>query len=242
MLQTTRPVRSDYNKIANRGKLRKSGQGRIKGLPALQEWKNERYSFLQSQESQESQGTGVLGGVAAFTDRESNKGPDEERGHESSSSATRKEMPEPFTSLTSPPQICRTKKRTRDKDKEEKESHFNDLISVMKELVSHFVSQQASTSIHDRAWESFFMWLNDFTHRMPRTNWREFQQKTLAFSMEFTPAESPPPNPARPRIQSASSQPQQPMDPPPRPPGPSGTSYIDLLHTIPQQMVSTLLL
>ena len=47
------------------------------------------------------------------------------------------------------------------------------------------------------------------------------------------------------------SQPQHPMYPPPRPAGPSGTTYVDLSQpqqymaqgpTIPQQMVSTLLL
>ena len=127
-------LRTDYNKIANRGKVGKSGSGKQKGITALQKWKPERYSFLQHYYKQghkaakESQDTGVLGGAAASSDHESDEDLDEERAHESSSSmctAARKGTPEHFGSLTSPPPIHRSKKRTRYKDKEEKESHFN---------------------------------------------------------------------------------------------------------------------
>ena len=37
---------TDYKKIANRGKLGKSGQVQSKNLTALEKWKHERYSFL----------------------------------------------------------------------------------------------------------------------------------------------------------------------------------------------------
>ena len=113
----------------------------------------------------------MIGGpVLTSTDHESDEEPAEDRGHESSSSATRKETPEKYSILTSPPPMRKTtKKRTRDTDKEEKISHFDELMSVMKESTSHLVSQRAkSANIQDRDRESFFAWLHDFTSRMPR--------------------------------------------------------------------------
>ena len=141
-------LRTDYHKIATRGKLGRSGSGKLKGLTALQKWKSERYSFLQpyykqgQKAAKESQGTGVLGGAVASSDHfESDEDLDEERAVESSSSAVaRKGKPEDFGALTSPPSIRRTEKRSRDKDKEERESHFDELMSVMKESASHLVS------------------------------------------------------------------------------------------------------
>ena len=183
-------------------------------------------------------------------DYESDEEP-EDRGHESSSNITRKETPENFPVLTSPPPMRKpSKKRTRDTDKEEKTSHFNELMSVMKESASHLVRQQAkSANIQDRERESFFEWLHNFTSRMPRRNWRDFHQRTLALAMEFTPAESPQPNTPRPRIlQGAStSHAQHPMDPLPRPTT-GTTSNVDMLQSQQyggpntQQMVSNFLL
>ena len=196
-------LRSDYYKIAQGKQGKKSGQ-----LTALQKRKLEHLSYLKPYYKQgqkagkESQGTGVLGGpVQTSMDHESDEEPAEDRGHESSSSTTRKETPEKFPVLTSPsPMRKTTEKRTRDTDKE-KTSHFNELMSVMKELASHLVSQQAkSANIQDRERESFIAWLHDFTSRMPRRNWREFQQRTVFLAMEFTPADSPQRNAPRPRI------------------------------------------
>ena len=157
----------------------------------------------------------VLGGLPPSTDGESEEAPDD--GNNSSSSNTRKELPEPFSeSLTSPPAIRRTKKRTRDKDEkasqDQKAAHCGDLMTVMKESASHLVRSSSATS--DREQDSFFTWLNDFTLRMPRTNWRQFQQRTVALAMEFTPAESPQANTARPRIEPEQQQ-QHTMYPPP---------------------------
>ena len=172
--------RTDYNKIANTGKLGKSGQGQSKNLTALQKWKHERYSFLapfykQGQKTlKQSKTNAVLGGLPPSTDGESDEAPDD--GNNSSSSNTRKEQPEPFSSsLTSPPAIRRTKKRTRDKDEntspDQKAAHYGELMTVMKESASHLVR---SSGNRDRERDSFFTWLNDFTLRMPRTNWRQF--------------------------------------------------------------------
>ena len=195
----------------------------------------------------------MLGGLPPSTDDESEEAPDApDDGNDSSSSNTRKELPEPFSALlTSPPAIRRTKKRTRDKDEkaspDQKAAHYGDLMTVMKESASHLV--RSSSATRDRERDSFFTWLNDFTLRMPRTNWRQFQQRTVALAMEFTPAESPQPNTARPRIEPEQ---QHTMYPPPRPVGPAGTTFIDLSQAqpseqyheapnTPHQMVSALL-
>ena len=92
--------RTDYNKIATRGKFGKSGQGKYKNLTALQKWKCERYSFLAPFYKQgqkplgQSKTSVVLGGLPPSTDNESDEGPDD--GNDSSSSNTRKEGRELF--------------------------------------------------------------------------------------------------------------------------------------------------
>ena len=135
----------NYSKIANRGKLGKSGQGQSKHLMALQKWKHEWYSFLgpfykQGQKAlKQSKTNAVLGRLSPSTDGESEEAPDAlDDGNDSSSSNTRKELPEPFSaSLTSPSAIRRTKKRTRDKDEkasqDQKAAHYGQLMTVMKE-------------------------------------------------------------------------------------------------------------
>ena len=250
-------LRSDYRKLAQGQQRKKSGQ-----LTALQKWKLEHLSYLkpyykQSQKARkEFQGTGVIGGpVQTPTDHESDDEHEhEDIGHESSSSATRNETPKNIPVLSSPLPMCKPlKKRSRDTEKEEKASHgphFNELMDVMKELASHLVSQRTrSANIHDRERESF-AWLNDFTSRMPRQNWRDFQKRTVNLAMEFMPAESPQPNTARPRIQqgASTSHVRHPMDPPPRP-ATSSSSYVEMLQSQqygggpnPLQMVSNFLL
>ena len=115
--------------------------------------------------------------------------------------------------------------------------------------VCHLVRGSSATRNRER--DSFFTWLNDFTLRMPRTNWRQLQQRTVALAMEFTPAESPQANTVRSRIEQEQQQ-QHAMYPPPRPVGPGGTTFIDLSQAqpsqqyqgapnIPNQMVSALL-
>ena len=171
----------------------------------------------------------MLGGPRPETDVESEEGPDDGNDNDSSSSNTRKELF--HASLTSPPGIRRTMKRTRDKEEkaspDEKSGHYCELVTVMKESASHLV--WGSSGTHDRERDSFFTWLNDFTMRMPRINWRLFQQRTVVLAMEFTPAESPQANTARSRIEPEQQQ-QHAMYPPPRPVGPAGTTFVDLSH------------
>ena len=255
---------TDYNKIAKRGKLGKSGQGKYKNLTALQKWKYERYSFLTPFYKQgqkplgQSKTSAVLGGLPPSTDNESDEGPDD--GNDSSSSNTRKEGSELFhSSLTSPPAIRKSMKWTRSKDEkvspDEKSRNYGELVTVMKESASHLV--RGSADRRDLEQDSFFTWLNDLTSKLPRHSWRTFQMKTVALAMEITLAESPHPNTARSRIEPEQQQQQQQQQPhsiypPPRPIGPAGTTFIDLTQaqpsqqyqggpSIPNQMVSAVL-
>ena len=61
----------------------------------------------------------------------------------------------------------------------------------MKESASHLVSRARTVNERDRERESFFQWLNEFTSRMPRQNWRNFQMQSIQLAMTFTPADSP---------------------------------------------------
>ena len=248
--------RTDYNKIANRGKLGKSGQGQYKNLTALQRWKYERYSFLapfykQGQKTlQHNKSGAVLGGIQASSDGSSDEGPEDDN-ESTQSGVTRKEPRQLFqSSLTSPPGIRKTMKRTREKDQkvspDEKSAHYGELVTVMKQSASH-LTRASSADTRDPERDSFFAWLTDFTLRMPRNNWRQFQMRTVSLAMEFTPTESPQPNPARSRVQVEHQHPQYPQYPPPRPIGPGGSTFIDLSQSHPSQqypgapMVSALL-
>ena len=252
--------RTDYNKIANRGKLGKSGQGQYKNLTALQRWKYERYSFLapfykQGQKTlQHNKSGAVLGGIQATSDGSSDEGPEDDN-ESTQSDVTRKEPRQLFqSSLTSPPGMRKTMKRTREKDQkvspDEKSAHYGELVTVMKQSASHLTRTSAADT-RDPERDSFFAWLTDFTLRMPRNNWRQFQMRTVSLAMEFTPAESPQPNTARSRLEPEQQQ-QHSLHPPPRPIGPAGTTFIDLSQAqpsqqyqgapqIPNQMVSALL-
>ena len=144
-------------------------------------------------------------------------------------------------------------KRTREKDEkvspDEKSGHYGELVTVMKQSASHLY-RGSSSDTRDPERDSFFTWLTDFTLRMPRNNWRQFQMRTVSLAMEFTPAESPQPNTARSRLEPEQQQ-QYPLYPPPRPIGPAGTTFVDLSQAqpsqqyqgapnIPNQMVSVL--
>ena len=246
-------LRTDYQKPEHR---KKPGQ-----LTARQLWKLKHLSYLKPYYKQchksrkDYQGTGAIGG-AAITSMEQESDDDhepkhEERGHESSSSS-RKETPTKIPVLSSPLPLRKPKKR-RDTDKEEKVPSFNELMDVMKESASHLMSQRTrSANPHDRERESFFQWLNDFTSRMSRQNWRDFQRTSVNLAMQYTPAEYPQPNTSRQRIQqgpSASSHAHHPMDPPPRPAPRTSGGYMEMLQSQqyagglnPTQMVSTFLL
>ena len=204
----------------------------------------------------QSKTSAVLGGLPPSTDNESDEGSDDSNG--SSSSNTQKEGRELFhSSLTSPPAIRKSMKRTRSKDEkvspDKKSRNYGELVTVMKESASHLV--RGSADRRDPEQDSFFTWLNDFTSKLPIHSWRTFQMKTVALAMEITPAESPQPNTARSRIEPEQQQQQQQphsIYPPPRAIGPAGTTFIDLTQaqpsqqyqggpSIPNQMVSAVL-
>ena len=220
-------LRSDYMKIEHGKQVKKSG------LTALQKWKLEHLSYLKPyyKQGRVPQASGSQDGTThTSTDQESDEAMSY-RGRDSSSSATpRKKTPEKLPSTSSSSPVGKALKK-RIRDAEEKTSHLNELMSVMKESASQLV-QSRPTNIQERERESFFTWLNDFTSRMPRRNWRDFQQRTVALAMEFTPTDSPQANPPRQRIQQGAytSQVQHAMDPPPRPTtGP--TPSVDVLHS-----------
>ena len=212
-------LRTNYQKLEHR--KNKAGP-----LTALQQWKLKHLSYLKpfyKQCHKSVQGSGAVGEAAlTSTEQESDEDQEPEHddcGHESSSSS-RKETPTKIPVLTSPLPLRRPKKR-RETDKEEKPSSFNQIMEVMKESASHLVSRaRPVVNDRDRERDSFFHWLNEFTSRMPRQNWRDFQGQSIQLAMQFTPADSPQANPPRPRISqgpSASSHAHHPMDPPPRP-------------------------
>ena len=225
-------LQTDYQKLEHK---KKAGP-----LTARQLWKPKHLSYLKPYYKQchksgkEYQGSGAVGRATIISmEQESDDDHEpehEERGHESSSSS-RKETPTKIPVLSSPLPLRKPKKR-RDIEKEDKGSHLNELMDVFKESASELMSQRArSVNHHDRERESFFQWLNDFTSRMPRQHWRDFQRTTVNLAMQYTPAESPQQNTSRQRIQPSASHAHHPMDPPPRPvPSPSG-GYMEMLQS-----------
>ena len=188
---------TDYKKIGNRGKLGKSGQVQSKNLTALEKWKHEDTPSLPRSTSKVRRHSSSPKLMRCSTDSHHQQTVSWTKPLMTATTVARatqeKNSREPFSSsLTSPPAIRRTKKRTRDKDEntapDQKAAHYRELMTVMKESPSHLVW---SSGNRDRERDSFFTLLNDFTLRMPRTNWRQFQQRTVALPMEFTPAESP---------------------------------------------------
>ena len=248
-------LRTDYQKLARGQQRKKSGQLTIRQQCKLEHLSYLKHYYKQCHKSgKDYQGSGALGGPAiTSTEHESDDEHEhehEERGHESSSSS-RKETPTKIPVLSSPLPLRKPKKR-RDTDKEEKASSFNELMDVMKGSASHLVSQRArSANHHDRERESFFAWLNDYTSRMPRQNWRDFQRTAVNLAMQYTPAESPQQNTSRQRIQQgpSASHAHHPMDPPPRPAPSTSGGYMEMLQSQqygrgpnPHQMVSNFLL
>ena len=97
---------------------------------------------------------------------------------------------------------------------------------------------------------SFFQWMLEFTSRMPRQNWREFQKQAFTMACAFTPTDSPQGHQSRPRLsQEASTSSSQahhgqqyPMNPPARPPAPGAGGFLELLQTQTNEMVSNFFL
>ena len=100
---------------------------------------------------------------------------------------------------------------------------------------------------------SFFQSMLEFTSRMPRHNWRDFQKQAFSLAFAYTASGSPQGPQARPWISQEAStssqadhaQPhgqQYPMHPPARPAPPTGGGFLELLHSQPNEMVSHFLI
>ena len=128
----------------------------------------------------------------------------------------------------------RPKKRRDDRtdsEKDETASKLNEIVGVMKDSANHLVARSQAHA-HDPLHQervSFFQWMLEFTSRMPRQNWRDFQKQAFTLAFAYTPTDSPQGPQSRPRISQKSStsssqadhaQPhgqQYPMHPPARP-------------------------
>ena len=247
-------LRTDYQKLEHQ-------RDKSQPLIARQQWKLTDLSYLKpfyKQGHKSVRGSGAVGGASrTSTEHESDDDSDhdpepDDRGHESSSSS-RKETPRKIPVVNYPMAARRPKKRREERtesDKEETSSKLNEIVDVMKESASHLVDRSRTVVQDSREQErvSFFQWMLEFTSRMPRQNWREFEKQAFNLAMAFTPADSPQANPSTPRISQGSSaslhahHAQHPMDPPARPlPAPSG-GYLEMLQSQPIQMVSNFLL
>ena len=130
----------------------------------------------------------------------------------------------------------------------------------MKDSANHLVARSQTVAHDPREQErvSFFQWMLEFTSRMPRQNWREFQKQAFNLACAFTPTDSPQGHPSRPRISQGSSTSssqanhgqQYPMNLPPPPPPPPKDQRLPLLvdswsccnHSWSTEMVSNFLL
>ena len=109
----------------------------------------------------------------------------------------------------------------------------------MKDSANHLVARSQTVAHDPREQErvSFFQWMLEFTSRMPRQNWREFQKQAFNSACAFTSTDSPQGNPSRPRISQGSSTSssqadhgqQYPVNPPARPAAPASGGFVELL-------------
>ena len=127
----------------------------------------------------------------------------------------------------------------------------------MKDSANHLVAR-SQTLAHDPLRQervSFFQWMLEFTSRMPRQSWRDFQKQAFTLAFAYTPTDSPQGPQSRPRIsqESSTSSPQAdhaqphghqqyPMHPPARPAPPGGGGFLELLQSQPTEMVSHFLM
>ena len=237
-------LRTDYQKLEHQ-------RDKSQPLTARQQWKLTDLSYLKpfyKQGHKSVRGSGAVGGASrTSTEHESDDDPDhdhepesDDHGHESSSSS-RKETPTKIPVVNYPMAARRPKKRREERtesDKEETSSKLNEIVDVMKESASHLVGRSRTVVQDPREQErvSFFQWILEFTSRMPRQNWREFEKQAFNLAMAFTHADSPQANPSRPRISQRSSasshahHAQHPMDPPVRPPPVTSGGYLEMLQ------------
>ena len=163
----------------------------------------------------------------------------------------------PVPHIPTPTRRCKKRRDERtDSEKDETASKLNEIVGVMKDSAHHLVAR-SQTLAHDSLHQervSFFQWMLEFTSRMPRHNWRDFQKQAFSLAFAYTPSDSPQGPQARPRISQEAStsssqadhaQPhgqQYPMHPPARPAPPTGGGFLELLHSQPTEMVSHFLI
>ena len=242
-------MRTDYQKLEHQ-------RDPSHPLTACQQWKLTDLSYLKTFYKQ-----GHKSSRRATSRTSTEHSSDEEaddRGHESSSSS-RRETPTKMPVPNAPTPTRRPKKRRDDRtdsEKDETASKLNEIVGVMKDSANHLVARSQAHA-HDPLHQervSFFQWMLEFTSRMPRQNWRDFQKQAFTLAFAYTPTDSPQGPQSRPRISQESStsssqadhaQPhgqQYPMHPPARPAPPGGGGFLELLQSQPTEMVSHFLM
>ena len=173
--------------------------------------------------------------------------------------SSRRETPTkiPVPHVPTPTRRCKKRRDEKtDSEKDETASKLSEIVGVMKDSAHHLVARSQNLS-HDSLHQervSFFQWMLEFTSRMPRNNWRDFQKQAFSLAFAYTPADSPQAPQARPRIsQGASTSSSQadhaqlhgqqyPMHPPARPAPHIGGGFLEMLQSQPTEMVSNFLL
>ena len=238
-------LRTDYQKLEHQ-------RDPSQPLTACQQWKLTDLSYLKTfykQGHRSARGATSRTSMEHSSDEEA-----DDHGHESSSSS-RRETPTKIPVPNLPTPARRPKKRRQDRTdsyKDETSSKLNKIVGVMKDSTNHLVAR-SQTLAHDpreQARVSFFQWMLEFTSRMPRQNWWEFQKQAFTLACAYTPTDSPQGHPSRPRISQGSSTSssqadhglQYPMNPPARPAAPAAGGFVELLQSQSTEMVSNFLL
>ena len=242
-------LRTDYQKLQHH-------RNPSHPLTACQQWKLTDLSYLKTFYKQGYKAS-RRGTSRTSTEHSSDEEADD-RGHESSASS-RRETPTkiPVPHVPTPTSRCKKRRDEKtDSEKDETASKLSEIVGVMKDSAHHLVARSQNLS-HDALHQervSFFQWMLEFTSRMPRNNWREFQKQAFTLAFAYTPADSPQAPQARPWIapeaSTSSSQAdhaqlqgqQYPMHPPARPAPPTGGGFLEMLQAQPTEMVSNCLL
>ena len=98
-----------------------------------------------------------------------------------------------FSTFPRPQEDPRKEEMTEQTDKDETSSKLNEIVGVMKDSANHLVARSQTLAHDPREQErvSFFQWMLEFTSRMPRQNWREFQKQAFTLACAYTPTDSP---------------------------------------------------
>ena len=238
-------LRTDYQKLEHQ-------RDPSHPLTACQQWKLTDLSYLKTFYKQGFKS--VRGPTSRTSTEHSSNEEADDRGHESSSSS-RRETPTKIPVPNPPTPARRPKKRRDDRtdsEKDETSTKLNEIVGVMKDSANHLVASSQTLAHDPREQErvSFFQWMLEFTSRMPRRNWREFQKQAFTMACAYTPTDSPQGHQSRPRISQEASPfssqadhgQQYPMNPPARPAPPGAGGFLELLQSQTTEMVSNFFL